>query len=114
MDVTTALLEQLNAKLDRVLAQNGQVLAQNHEVIRQVQRLTTPVDVLTTEEAARRAGVSTRTLERLAAMEIFTDGRPPEKRRTNSPRRFYADEAMVYRSEGREGVRRLRETFGRT
>lgn len=113
MDATTTLLTALNAKIDRVLAQNGQLLAQNHELVRQSQRTATPVDLVDTDEAVRRSGASKKVLYVLAARGVFTDGRPPEKRTAQCPRRWYVDECVVYRTEGEAGVRRLRETFGR-
>jgi hypothetical protein len=101
-----ALLAQLMAKLEVIMTLN-------HQVLRELQRLSTPVDLVDTEEAARRAGVSVRTLVRLTAMQVFTDGRPPEKRGTKAPRRYYADEVNLYRTEGEDGVRRFQEEQGR-
>lgn len=89
------------------------ILEQNHAILRQLQRLGTPAELLDTEAAAEAAGVSTMTLRRMAARGVFTDGRPPKKRRSQVPRRWYADECVVYRSEGEAGVRRLREVQGR-
>lgn len=96
-----------------VVSRLDAILAQNHAILRQLQRLGTPVDLLDTDGAAAAAGVSTKTLHRMAARGVFTDGRPPGKRCKQSPRRWYADECAVYRTEGEAGVRRLREVQGR-
>lgn len=102
----TAMLVALHEKVDRVLEQN-------HQLMRHQQRAATPVDLIDTDEAARRAGVSKSTLRVLAARAVFTDGRPPDKRSMQNPRRWYADEIAVYRTAGEAGVRRLREEQGR-
>ena len=83
-------------------------------ILRIVNRNAVPVDLVDTDEAARRAGVSKTTLRYLAMRSVFTDGRPPEKRVKQCPRRWYADEVAAYRTEGEAGVRRLREQTGRT
>jgi hypothetical protein len=74
-------------------------------------RLEVPADRLTLAEAAKRAGCSARTLEKVAARKVFTDHR---RGRTQGAARLYlADEIDVYAAEGEAAVIRYREQMGR-
>jgi hypothetical protein len=107
----------LGAGLKAALAEQGAkldaVLAEQHELRRLVHRMTVPVDVVLIDEAAKRIGTSRRTLERLTARGVFSDGRAPERRGAGSDRVYFADELEVYKHEGAKGVARLREELGR-
>lgn len=97
-----ATAEQLNA-----------VLAELHAIKRIVHRLAVPVDVLNSAAAAERLSRSVKTIKRLHARGIFTDGRAPGNRKPGADLVFLADEIEVYRAEGEAGVRRLRDELGR-
>jgi len=109
-DTATATIPTLAA----VVSKLDTILAELHEVRRAQSQFIVPVDVLTAAEAARRIGVSERTLRRrYVATGVLSDAREPGRRGTNSPRQFYADEIEVLKAEGEGGVRRLREQLGR-
>lgn len=99
--------------LTAVLAKLDAVLAEQHELRRLVHRMTVPVEVVSLAEAARRLSCSTKSVKRLHAGRLFTDGRPPEKRVAGADLVFYADEIDAYRADGERGVKRLREQLGR-
>ena len=73
-------------------------------------KLSPPVEQMTLAHAAR-LGFPRRTLSRLVAAGVFTDDRA--MRRSGAPVRLYADELRVYRTDGEEGVMRLRRELGR-
>jgi hypothetical protein len=96
-----------------VLAKLDAVIDGQHELRRLVHRMTVVVDVLSSPVAAKRLGVSVRTLERITARGIFTDARAPERRVPGADRVYFADEVQVYITDGERGVERLRKELGR-
>lgn len=96
-----------------ILAKLDAILTEQHELRRLVHRMAVVTETITIDEAARRLFRSRRSVENLAARQVFTDGRPPDKRVRGSPLVFYADEIEVYRSDGEAGVARLRKELGR-
>lgn len=102
----TATDPSTNAKLDAVLSEL-------HELRRLVHRIAVPLETVTLTEAARRLCRSTKTVKRLHARRLFSDGRPPELRVAGADLVFFADEIDAYRLEGEMGVKRVRESLGR-
>lgn len=96
-----------------ILAKLDVLIAEQHELRRLVHKLAVPVDVLLSRDAAKRIGVSLRTLEGLTSTGLFSDARAPERRGRGSPRTYFTDELDVYRTDGEVGVKRLRRELGR-
>jgi hypothetical protein len=96
-----------------VLAKLDIVIAEQHELRRLVHRMTVVTEVVNLKEAARRLSRTTRTVEKLFARNVFSDGRAPDNRVRGANLVFYADEVEVYRAEGVKGVARLRKELGR-
>lgn len=79
-----------------------------------VKDLQKPVERYTTAEVSQILGIHPKTLARLGAVGVFTDGRPPESRGPGSgPRLYLRDEIEVYAAHGAAEVRRFRREMGR-
>lgn len=109
MDTLTAdRIERLEATVSRLAEV---VETQLHQLARVVHnRLAPPVEQFSYAQCIKM-GVSRKTLERLVAAGVFTDHRG--LKRKGAPVKIYADELQAYRTDGVEGVRRLRADLGR-
>jgi hypothetical protein len=106
-------IARLEAAMREVTEQQRQVADGLFRLQQTVQcKVAAPAQVLDIHQAANRIGKSPRTLEKIAAKGVFTDGRPHDKRR-GSKRLFLGDEIDIYRAEGAQGVERLRKELAR-
>lgn len=107
-DATADRIERLEATVSRL---TEVVETQLHQLARVVHnRLAPPVEQLSYAQCIR-LGIARKTLERLVAAGVFTDHRA--LKRKGAPVRIYSDEFQAYRTDGIEGVRRLRADLGR-
>lgn len=109
----TALVAELPRPDSSTDAKLDAVLSELHELRRLVHRIAVPLETVNLAEAARRLCRSTKTVKRLHARRLFSDGRPPELRVAGADLVFFADEIDAYRLEGEMGVKRVREELGR-
>lgn len=99
----------MTATEDLILAEIRNLATTVHRLEQTVRcKIETPVVTLALDQAEERAG---RTLDRANRLGVFTDLRGGKTQ--GSKRMYYADEIDAFRTDGAEGVRRLRRELGR-
>lgn len=113
MNAEQRIIAEVRAVLASQESRFNAVLAEQQRMVRLLYKIAMPVPVMTQAEAAKFFGRSTKWVRKRFADGTFSDTRPPDLRSRGANRGVFADEAEVYRAEGEDGLRRLKEIMGR-